>query len=145
VFKVKIAENQLEKEQAFDVRRKVFVDEQRVPLHIEMDEHDDDATHFVAYQLEQPIAAGRIREVEVGLGKVERVCVLPEYRGQHIGVMMMNGMEEYAQSNGIFRLKLNAQTHALAFYEHLGYEVTSDEFMDAGIPHKSMEKTVTVE
>ncbi|ANU13736.1 GNAT family acetyltransferase YjcF [Planococcus halocryophilus Or1] len=145
MFKVKIAENQLEKEQAFDVRRKVFVEEQRVPLHIEMDEHDDDAIHFVAYQLEQPIAAGRIREVEVGLGKVERVCVLPEYRGQHIGVMMMNGMEGYAQSNGLFRLKLNAQTHALAFYEKLGYEITSDEFMDAGIPHKSMEKTVTVE
>lgn len=142
MLKVKMAENQLEKEQAFAIRRKVFVEEQKVPLHIEMDEHDDGAIHFIAYQLEQPIAAGRIREVETGLGKVERVCVLSEYRGQHIGVMMMNGMEEYAQTNGIFRLKLNAQTHALAFYEKLGYEITSDEFMDADIPHKTMEKSL---
>ncbi|MDQ0429082.1 putative GNAT family N-acyltransferase [Planomicrobium stackebrandtii] len=143
MLKVKIAEIQMEKEQAFDIRRKVFVDEQHVPIHIEMDEYDDTAVHFVGYQLEQPIAAGRIREVEAGLGKVERVCVLSEYRGQHIGVMMMNEMEEYARTNGIFRLKLNAQTHALAFYEKLGYDITSDEFMDAGIPHKSMEKVVS--
>lgn len=143
MLKVKITENQLEKEQAFDIRRKVFVEEQQVPIHIEMDEHDDSAIHFVGYQLEQPIAAGRMREVEAGLGKVERVCVLPEYRGQHIGVMMMNEMEEYARSNGIFRLKLNAQIHAISFYENIGYEVTSEEFMDAGIPHKSMEKVVS--
>lgn len=143
MLKVKIAEIQMEKEQAFDIRRKVFVDEQHVPIHIEMDEHDDTAVHFIGYQLEQPIAAGRIREVESGLGKVERVCVLSEYRGQHIGVLMMNEMEDYARTNGIFRLKLNAQTHALAFYEKLGYDITSDEFMDAGIPHKSMEKVVT--
>ena len=142
MLKVKIAENQMEKEQAFDVRRKVFVEEQQVPIHIEMDEYDDSAIHFVGYQLVQPIAAGRIREVEAGLGKVERVCVLSEYRGQHIGVMMMNEMEEYARNNGIFRLKLNAQTHALSFYQKLGYDITSDEFMDAGIPHKSMEKVI---
>src|SRR5690606_40702304 len=60
LLKVKITENQLEKEQAFDIRRKVFVEEQQVPIHIEMDEHDDSAIHFVGYQLEQPIAAGRI-------------------------------------------------------------------------------------
>jgi predicted GNAT family N-acyltransferase len=143
VLKVKIAENQMEKEQAFDIRRKVFVEEQQVPIHIEMDEYDDSAIHFVGYQIVQPIAAGRIRELESGLGKVERVCVLSEYRGQQIGVMMMNEMEEYARAHGIFRLKLNAQTHALAFYEKLGYEITSDEFMDAGIPHKSMEKVIT--
>ncbi len=143
MLKVKIAENQMEKEQAFDIRRKVFVEEQQVPIHIEMDEYDDSAIHFVGYQLAQPIAAGRIREVETGLGKVERVCVLSEYRGQQIGVMMMNEMEEYARTHGIFRLKLNAQTHALSFYEKLGYDTTSDEFMDAGIPHKSMEKVIT--
>ncbi|MBT2570386.1 GNAT family N-acetyltransferase [Planococcus sp. ISL-110] len=143
MLKVKIAQNQLEKEQAFDIRRKVFVEEQHVPLHIEMDEYDDSAIHFVGYQLEQPIAAGRIREVETGLGKVERVCVLSEYRGQQIGVLIMNELEEYARTNGLFRLKLNAQTHALAFYEKLGYDITSDEFLDAGIPHKSMEKVVT--
>lgn len=140
--KVKIADSQLEKEQAFDVRRKVFVDEQGVPMHIELDEYDDAAVHFIGYNLEQPIAAGRIREIESGIGKVERVCVLSEYRGQHVGVLMMNSMEEYARANGLFTLKLNAQSYAIPFYEKLDYTVTSPEFLDAGIPHRAMEKVL---
>ncbi|MBU9672256.1 GNAT family N-acetyltransferase [Planococcus sp. CP5-4] len=140
--KVKIVETELEKEQAFEIRRKVFVDEQGVALHVEMDEHDDSATHFIGYELEQPIAAARIREYEQGVGKVERVCVLPEYRGHHFGAGMMEQLEEYARSIGYFRLQLNSQSHAIPFYERLGYDVVSPEFMDAGIPHRQMEKTL---
>lgn len=140
--KVKIAETPAEKEQAFEVRRKVFVEEQGVPLHIEMDEYDDSATHFVGYNLEQPIAAARIRETESGIGKIERVCVLPEYRGQHVGVLMMNEMEVHAKTAGLFTLKLNSQSYAIPFYEKLGYEVSSPEFLDAGIPHRAMMKNL---
>lgn len=142
MLKVKIAETPAEKEQAFDVRRKVFVEEQGVPLHIEMDEYDDSATHFVGFNLEQPIAAARIRETESGIGKIERVCVLPEYRGQHVGVLMMNEMEEYAKTAGLFTLKLNSQSYAIPFYEKLGYDVSSPEFLDAGIPHRAMVKNI---
>ena len=142
MLKVKIAETPAEKEQAFDVRRKVFVEEQGVPLHIEMDEYDDSATHFVGFNLEQPIAAARIRETESGIGKIERVCVLPEYRGQHVGVLMMNEMEEHAKTAGLFTLKLNSQSYAIPFYEKLGYDVSSPEFLDAGIPHRAMVKNI---
>ncbi|TAA73155.1 GNAT family N-acetyltransferase [Planococcus salinarum] len=140
--KVKIAESELEKEQAFDIRRKVFVDEQHVPVHIEMDEYDSTATHFVGYHLQQPIAAGRIREIESGIGKVERVSVLPEFRGQHVGALMMEAMESYARSAGMASLKLNSQSYAIPFYEKLNYTVTSPEFLDAGIPHRTMEKNL---
>lgn len=140
--KVKIAETEIEKEQAYDIRRKVFVDEQQVPIHIEMDEHDSTATHFVGYNLQQPVAAGRIREIESGVGKVERVSVLQEFRGQHIGVLMMEAMESYARSAGMSTLKLNSQSYAIPFYEKLNYTVTSPEFLDAGIPHRTMEKNL---
>ncbi|MGK7378600.1 GNAT family N-acetyltransferase [Planococcus sp. 1R117A] len=142
MIKVKIAEKPIEKEQAYDVRRKVFVEEQGIPLHIELDEFDDSAVHFVAYELEQPIAAARIRELEMGIGKIERVCVLPEYRGQHVGLLMMNEMEQYAQKAGLFTLKLNAQSYAVPFYEKLDYSVNSPEFLDAGVPHRAMEKKI---
>lgn len=52
----------------------------------------------------------------------------------------MNKIEEYALNNGAPALKLNAQTQAIPFYSKLGYEVISDEFLDAGIPHKTMIK-----
>ena len=137
---VKVAETQSEKEQAFDVRRKVFVDEQGVSSDIEFDEWDDSAVHFIGYDLQQPIAAGRLRTIEQGVGKAERICVLSEYRSHGIGAMVMEAVEEEAYQQGIHMLRLNAQTNAVPFYENLGYEAISGEFMDAGIPHKKMEK-----
>lgn len=129
-----------ELEDAFFVRQKVFVDEQDVPVHLEMDEHDQSAVHFVAYDDEMPIGAGRIREPEPGVAKVERVCILPQYRGKHLGNLMMETMESYAKEANLTTVKLNAQSYAVPFYEKLLYQITSPEFMDAGIPHRAMQK-----
>ena len=136
---VKVVENHQELEDAYSVRRTVFIDEQNVPQEEEIDHHEGEATHFVFYQDERPIAAGRFRFVD-GYGKVERICVLKEARGTGAGKAIMNGIEDHARKNDIHKLKLNSQTHAIPFYAGLGYEVVSDEFMDAGIPHKTMVK-----
>ena len=135
----KIVENQKELEDAFSVRRTVFIDEQNVPAEEELDQHEGEATHFVLYHEGSPIGAGRFRFVD-GYGKVERICVLKEERKTGAGKKIMNGIEDYALAKDIHKLKLNAQTHAIPFYAGLGYEVVSEEFMDAGIPHKTMVK-----
>ncbi|MFZ0579045.1 MAG: GNAT family N-acetyltransferase, partial [Psychrobacillus psychrotolerans] len=70
----KKVETEKEYEDAIKIRRKVFVEEQDVPLHLELDEHDEEAVHFVAYDEGTPFGAGRIRVIEPGIGKVERVC-----------------------------------------------------------------------
>ena len=140
MFEVKFAASEQERESAFTVRKKVFVEEQGVPLTMEIDEHDTSADHFVVYDGPKAIAAGRIRTIASEVGKVERVCVLKEYRGQHLGVLIMNALEEHAKKTGIHKILLNAQSYAIPFYEKLGYAVTSPEFMDADIPHRAMEK-----
>ena len=127
---------------AFAIRRKVFVDEQGVPEHLELDEHDKTADHFIVYNGDQVIAAARIREYEPNVGKVERVCVLSEFRGKKIGNLIMNALEKYAVETNYKKLKLNAQSYAIPFYEKLMYVVSSPEFLDAGIPHRSMEKAL---
>jgi len=138
---VKIVENDKELEDAFSVRRTVFIDEQNVPEEEEIDELEDKATHFVAYLEDSPIAAGRFRIVD-GYGKVERICVLKETRQTGSGKALMEEIEAYALKQGLHKLKLNAQTHAIPFYARLGYEVVSEEFLDAGIPHKTMIKNI---
>jgi len=142
LFNVTIATSQRERENAFSVRRKVFVEEQGVPLNLELDELDKTADHFVVYSADNPIGAGRIREVTVGVGKVERVCVLPDYRGQHLGNLIMNKLEMHALNKGLHKILLNAQAYAVPFYEKLGYIITSPEFMDSDIPHRAMEKII---
>ena len=140
MLQVKIAETAEEKEIAFSIRKKVFVEEQGIPLHIEIDENDQTATHFIVLENNEPIGAARLRLIDTVIGKVERVCVLSEYRGKHFGVSVMKAIEEHAKTLQVEKLKLNAQTYAIPFYEKLQFEITSPEFVDAGIPHRAMEK-----
>jgi predicted GNAT family N-acyltransferase len=139
--KVKVVENPKELDDAFTVRRVVFVDEQNVPVEEEIDQFENDSTHFVMYREDSPIGAGRFRILDE-IGKVERICVLKDVRKLGAGQQIMNAIESYAKKNRIHKLKLNAQTHATPFYSRLGYEIVSEEFLDAGIPHRTMIKTI---
>lgn len=138
---VEIVTTKEQQQDAFKVRRLVFVEEQQVPEEEEIDQYDDKCTHFVLYDQETPIGAGRFRDLD-GIGKVERICVLSSARGTGAGKLIMDKIEQYAKKNDYSALKLNAQTQAIPFYSKLGYEIISEEFMDAGIPHRTMKKYI---
>jgi predicted GNAT family N-acyltransferase len=147
---VRVADDETDREAVLAVRRAVFIEEQGVPEDIEMDGRDDDATHFVAIDDEPvdggpggdggPVGAARLREVEPGVGKVERVAVVADRRGEGIGRDLMDRLEATAADRGFDRLVLHAQTHVEGFYDRLGYETTSDVFEEAGIDHVEMER-----
>lgn len=128
---------------ALAVRREVFIEEQDVPEHLEVDGKDDEAIHFVAYDGDDPVGAARLREVEPGVGKVERVAVLRPRRGEGIGRAIMAELEATAAERGFEALTLHAQTHVEGFYRDLDYETTSDVFEEAGIEHVEMEKALS--
>ncbi|SDC79784.1 Predicted N-acyltransferase, GNAT family [Terribacillus halophilus] len=134
-----VAENSIQQQDAFQVRTLVFVEEQKVPADLEIDELENESIHFVGYEDDVPGAAGRMRLVD-GYAKMERICIRKEFRGKQFGHKLMWAMEEEAKKHGMQKAKLNAQTRAIPFYERLGYTVVSEEFMDAGIPHKTMTK-----
>ncbi|WP_209125431.1 GNAT family N-acetyltransferase [Alkalihalobacillus sp. BA299] len=139
-MKVTVVENKDQLKDAYTVRTTVFVEEQKVPEEEEIDQFEDEATHFVVYDDNKPIGAGRLRTVD-GYGKVERICILNDYRKKGIGKLLMDEIESVGQQQGLKKFKLNAQTQAEAFYQSLGYETVSDEFLDAGIPHVTMIKS----
>ena len=141
-MKVKVVSNQQELDDAFSIRHEVFVHEQNVPIELEIDEYENTATHFVLYDEDgNPCGAGRCRETDDAV-KVERICVLKDYRKNGAGKLIMNAIEELAKQQNYKKLKLNAQTHAEGFYQKLGYQTMSEEFMDAGIPHITMVKDI---
>ncbi len=127
-----------ERNDAFAVRQTVFVDEQGVDEAIEYDDHEDESVHFVAYDGAEPIGAARLREPDPGLGKVERVAVRRSWRERGVGRELMDAVEDEARGRGLTALKLHAQTRAVGFYRHLGYERRGEEFEEAGIPHVEM-------
>ena len=129
-------------QKAFDIRKVVFVEEQQVAEEDEFDEFDvldESYPHILINYQQQSIATARFRVVD-GLGKLERICVLPTHRGLGVGKVMVKELEDIAVEKGITKLKLHGQTHAEEFYEQLGYKTTSDIFMEDGIPHIVMEK-----
>lgn len=124
---------------AYDIRKKVFVEEQHVPIEIEIDEHEDNAIHFICSDVSKYVGASRLRFVD-NYGKLERICVLKEARGNHYSKELIQAMEEEIKHNNIEEARLNAQTQAVGLYESVGYHVISDEFLDANIPHVEMQK-----
>lgn len=142
MYRVKIVETKKEHDDAFAVRTKVFVEEQGIPLHLEYDEYDSTATHFVIYKDNEAVGAARLRIVEEGVAKIERVSILQLQRGKKLGAFIMKEIEKHAISIHIKKLKVHAQSYAVPFYEKLGFKVTSPEFMDADIPHRAMEKCI---
>ena len=141
-MKIVIVKSEAELKDAYPIRGTVFIEEQKVEPEIEHDEFDETAIHFVGYADDKAVAAGRLRWVD-GYGKLERLCVLKEYRGKSYGQQMILAMEEVIAEHSYQEAKLNAQSHAEQFYVKLGYETVSDEFYDAGIPHVTMTKKLS--
>lgn len=139
MIKVILAEKPDEIEQVMAIRRQVFVEEQQVPVHIERDDEDGGALHFLAFWNGEPAGAGRL-VISGSEGRVGRISVLPQFRKRGVGRALMMAVEEAAQRRGLVRLCLHSQDHAERFYSKLGYQLTGGKFVEAGIVHVPMEK-----
>ena len=120
------------------LRRMVFIKEQGVSEADELDGLDGEAIHLLARAEGQPVGSARLL-VRGETGKVGRVCVLREARGKGLGAALMRAaLAEFRKIPGVTRVKLGAQTHAIPFYEALGFTTEGPEYIDAGIPHRDM-------
>lgn len=124
-------------EAAKQIRQHVFVEEQGVPLADEFDKYDvldAPCVHVLIYYQQQPAGTGRWRIVD-GTAKLERICLLPQYRQYGLGRLLIQGLEQQAIQQGLRHFQLHGQSQAAPFYEKLGYRVFSAEFLEDGIPH----------
>jgi predicted GNAT family N-acyltransferase len=120
------------------LRRRVFIEEQGVSEADEVDDQDEAAVHLLASEGDAPIGSARLlRQDETG--KIGRVCVLATHRGRGIGAALIRAaVEEFRKRPGVKKVKLGAQSHAIGFYEGLGFTAYGPEYDDAGIPHRDM-------
>ena len=120
------------------LRRVVFIDEQGVSVADEVDGRDGVARHLLARLDGDAIGTARLL-TEGEVGKIGRVCVLKQARGKGVGVALIRAaVEIFREKPGVIKVKLGAQTHALGFYEALGFQAVGEVYQDAGIPHQDM-------
>jgi predicted GNAT family N-acyltransferase len=117
------------------VRRMVFIDEQAIPEDMEWDEFDAVCRHAIAEDASgAAIGCGRL----LPDGHVGRLAVLAAWRGRGVGAALLLQLLELARVRGLSRAILNSQTHAMPFYARHGFVADGDEYLEAGIPHRTM-------
>ncbi|MEI6720400.1 MAG: GNAT family N-acetyltransferase [Betaproteobacteria bacterium] len=121
---------------AAPIRFAVFVDEQKVPSEIELDEHDPACLHVVARSEGRAVGTGRL----LPDGHIGRMAVLKAWRGQGVGAAMLAVLIDAARARGDHEVALSAQTHALGFYRRFGFTNEGPEYIEAGIPHQAMRR-----
>ncbi len=122
------------------VRHAVFVVEQNIPEELEWDADDAVSAHALALDRDGvPIACGRL----LPDGRIGRMAVLSGWRGQGVGAAILSQLIEVARERGDADVRLHAQTHAVAFYAKFGFVAEGDEYLEAGIPHRTMVRRLT--
>ena len=120
------------------IRAVVFMEEQGVSEEDELDGKDAEATHFLATYNGDTVGTGRIGWAK-DTAKIGRVAVYAQARGHGIGTALIKAaVAETAGKPGVKQALLGAQTHALGFYEQLGFTAFGPIYDDAGIPHRDM-------
>jgi predicted GNAT family N-acyltransferase len=134
MLKIELLEWPAAQEEAKRIRFTVFVEEQRVPADLEMDENDAASLHALAYADGQAIGTGRL----LPDGHIGRMAVLKQWRGRGAGKAMLRRLIDAARRRGHREVALSAQVHALEFYRAEGFEPEGPVYEEAGIAHQAM-------
>lgn len=139
---VRRARGEEEREAAIRLRHRVFVEEQGVPAHDELDGRDPEGLHLVAVTDQGRIVA-TCRLVFVGATvQLSRLAVDVSHRREGIASRLLRAADEEVRARGARRVVLHAQTYARDLYLSHGYRPRGPTFVEAGIEHVAMEKSV---
>jgi predicted GNAT family N-acyltransferase len=134
VLKIELLDWPAAQAKAKRIRFTVFVEEQRVPAEMEMDEHDARCLHALAYAEGRAIATGRL----LPDGHIGRMAVVKEWRGRGAGRAILRRLIDAARARGDREVLLSAQVYAIGFYRAEGFETDGPVYEEAGIPHQAM-------
>ncbi|MGB7755151.1 MAG: GNAT family N-acetyltransferase [Salinisphaera sp.] len=120
------------------LREAVFVVEQACAYQ-ETDAHDLVARHL-SLRIDGELA-GYLRIVPGDMPAIGRVLIAAGFRGRGLGHELMNaGLGETRRLYGVVAVRVSAQAHLRDFYRQLGFVVTSDVYLEDGIPHCAMQR-----
>ncbi|MEM7470715.1 MAG: GNAT family N-acetyltransferase [Pseudomonadota bacterium] len=124
------------------IRRVVFIEGQDVPEHEEVDGRDPECLHYLLHKDGTALATARVLP-KGSDAKIQRVAVLEAVRLTGLGSVLMHAiLADLAKNHSVARAVLGSQTHAIGFYEKLGFTAHGPEYDDAGIPHRDMTRTL---
>ena len=123
------------------VRYEVFACEQEITCENDFDDKDKVCKHTLVYYEDKLVGYCRILPAGLAYEKpsIGRVLVLKEFRKNYIAQEMMKKSTDFVREHWMENeIILSSQLYAKRLYEAVGFEVISDVYDEAGIPHVKM-------
>ena len=131
----KVLFNDKDIEKCFNIRKEVFVKEQKCNPKDEY-ENEEESIHFLLLDDNVPVATSRYRKTQFGI-KMERFAVLASKRKKGYGLKILNFMIKDLSNNKEVKY-LHAQVQVVGFYEKVGFKKIGEQFDEVGIMHYKM-------
>ncbi len=127
-----------ERELVYQIRREVFDQEQHLTTWVRDFPEEEQSLNVLAWIGGQAVGTGRV-SLWGDEAQIAWIAVRKPYRGLGVGRAVMQYLIQWAREHGAHIVTLNAQTHALGFYEKLGFRPIGRPFYLAHIEHQLME------
>jgi len=141
-FGYKLVTGNVELQEAFEVRRQVFVRGQGISEELVFDGHDGEALHMVVKDGGRVIGSARVQFLADNQAKLERMAVLKSYRRKGIGREMLLFLDAVWKDKQVQQVIIHAQLEVVPFYKLCGFDEFGLPFWEAGIKHIEMRKRI---
>ena len=107
---------------AYYVRIQAMARKHQIPLDVEFDEHDTPQTKYIVVIDDYlPVATCRMYAIDANSVMLGRIVVLPEYRHQGLGTLVVREAEKWARELGYSSAVVESRDNKIQFYENMGY------------------------
>jgi predicted GNAT family N-acyltransferase len=142
-YTVRFASSPADHDAGYTLRRDVFETEQNIPRPLDRDAYDFAADHVVAFDAKgRCVGTGRVVRTDSRSAQIGRMAVAKAERKHGVGGLVLEALERMAAMRGISELSVNSQLPAERFYANRGFVRAGDVFLDQGVPHVVMKKSL---
>lgn len=127
------AEEEWQRAGAYSVRIQGMNRQYHISLREEFDKYDRDGTRYIVIlDAGYPVATCRFYELSKTTVMLGRVVVLPEYRGNQLGIKVIREAEQWIKELGYKTIHIQSRLEVVKFYEKLGYTLLAEDVVCSG-------------
>ena len=121
-IKIKVAQGLASIIESQKIRNEVFVQEQGIPLDLDLDGCDDNSYHSLAYGNNQVVGTARLTLIENNKAVLARVAVLKDFRGLGVASKIVKELLLQAEKLNVGKIDIYPHEYLKGFYETFDFK-----------------------
>jgi ribosomal protein S18 acetylase RimI-like enzyme len=103
---------------------------------------EHESLHLLLLEQERVVGCVLFHPESTTGGRLFQMAVATAAHGQGRGRMLVRGLEAELVQRGLLEVHLHARAQVVGFYERCGYACQGEPFLEVGIPHRLMRRTL---